>query len=541
MHPAPPVTSRPTPAALGTRQPLLWLVTLVCVAVLSLMVSPVPAGAAAIERIFGATSVDTAVLVSQQLYPERASTVFVVNADAVDDAVSSTSLADLLDGPILLTSPEKLTSLTAQEIQRLNPREVMVLGGTRAVSDAVFEELKALGPIVTRISGKNRFETSEQLYREVVSRVDIKEVVLTTDSTATLATAGARGRLTPAILVDPNNPSSVVRDLEVPKIVYQTPDQFSDELLATFKATRKQLGVVGSDTSVQLASLGDRHAVVLVNPQRPVDTLLASRMATKLKADVVLTHQGGFSAQAKQYAQARTLHKVVVVGGPQDVSDDIAAQAFPVVAPAKSDPSRPMIALTYDDGPNPETTQVILDTLTKNGARATFFFLGKMANAYPEMVKKIADAGMELGNHSWDHPQLTKKTADQVTSQLHRTDDIVAQASGGQRPTVFRPPYGAENETVRKIARQPTIMWSVDTLDWKTRSAASTVQSVLTAKDGDIVLMHDIHAPTAEATVQVIPELVKRGYQLVTVSELMAAKGIKMDPDKKYSSAVPKS
>lgn len=514
-----------------------WFLS-VAMMLMALVLVGLPANAGQIDRIYGPTAIDTAVAISQRLYSDGAHTVFLVNADeGVEDAVSSTSLADLLNAPILLTSPEALPEQTKTELTRLAPKEVMVLGGTRAVGDAVLDQVKEIGAATTRLGGKNRFETSEKLYREVVSRIDVKEVVLTTDGTSALATAGARGRQSPVILVDANGPSQSVTDLEVPKVVYQASDSFSDDLLNKVKAKRKNLGTAGSDTSVQLASLGHRSNVVLVNPEKPVETLLASRMATKMKADIVLAGPQGMSAQAKQYAQVKQFSSVVAVGGPQDISDEVASAAFPMVAaPSKADPSKPMVALTFDDGPNRESSQIVLDTLNKNGVKGTFFMVGKMAAAHPDMVKKIADSGHELGNHSWDHPILTKLTNDGVTSQLGRTDDAV-KAGAGKPPTVFRPPYGAVDQKVRSITKEPTILWSVDTLDWKTRNAAKTYDSIMSAKDGDIVLMHDIHAPTAEAVVRAVPELVKKGYQLVTVSELMAAKGIKMTTDGKYSSA----
>ena len=533
----------PTPAA-HHRAAFVFYSPLVVIgvvlAIVAMLFAGAPATAGQVDRVYGPTTIDTAVAISQRLYPDGAKTVFLVNADeGVDDAVSSTSLADLLNAPILLTSPEALPAPTKAELTRLAPKEVMVLGGTKAVGDMVLKEVEEIGAHITRLGGKNRFETSERLYREVVSRIDVKEVVLTTDGTSALATAGARGRQAPVILVDANSPSQSVIDLEVPKVVYQAADTFSDDLLNKVKATRKNLGQAGSDTSVQLASLGHRDAVVLVNPDKPVDTLLASRMATRLKADVVLTTAQGMSAQAKQYAQSKSFSTVVAVGSPQEVSDEVASAAFSTVTPVTStaDPDKPMIALTFDDGPNRDSSQIVLDTLNQHKVKATFFMVGKMAAAHPDMVKKIADSGHELGNHSWDHPILPKLSADGVSGQLGRTDEAVTTGSGGKAPTVFRPPYGAVDQKVRSITKQPTILWSVDTLDWKTRNSESTYQSIMTAKDGDIVLMHDIHTPTAQAVVRAIPELVKKGYQLVTVSELMAAKGIKMTTDGKYSSA----
>lgn len=198
------------------------------------------------------------------------------------------------------------------------------------------------------------------------------------------------------------------------------------------------------------------------------------------------------------------------------------------------DPNKPMIALTFDDGPGEETGR-ILEVLEENNSRATFFMLGKNAKLYPETVKKMQEIGCELGNHTNSHPQLTKLSADQIKSEIGTTSEVVSSATGGFATTVIRPPYGAVNDTVKANAGQPLIMWSVDTLDWKTRNVQSNIDSVMGAKDGDIILMHDIHKPSVEAAVQVIPMLVSKGYQLVTVSELAEARGISMESGGKYS------
>lgn len=199
------------------------------------------------------------------------------------------------------------------------------------------------------------------------------------------------------------------------------------------------------------------------------------------------------------------------------------------------DPNKPMIALTFDDGPGVGTER-ILDVLEKYNARATFFMLGDNAKRYPFTVKRIVQSRSEIGNHSLNHPQLTKLSATGIRQQMNTTSNIIAQASGGARPTVMRPPGGAVNSTVQNNVGLPIILWSVDTLDWKTRDTQKTINVVLSqARDGDIVLMHDIHKPTVEAAVRLIPELTKRGYQLVTVSELAKAKGIKLVNGGKYS------
>lgn len=189
----------------------------------------------------------------------------------------------------------------------------------------------------------------------------------------------------------------------------------------------------------------------------------------------------------------------------------------------KLDASRPMVAITFDDGPA-KYTEEILACLEKYEAHATFFVQGKSVSRYPETLKHAVAIGCEIGNHTWGHAKLTSSSSDEIKSQISQTNTAVYEITGVY-PKLFRPPYGAYNGSVLSAANMPAIMWSVDTLDWKTRNTEKTVLSVKNSvKDGSIILMHDIHAPTAPAAVQIIPYLLKQGYQLVTVSELLDAR-----------------
>ena len=186
-----------------------------------------------------------------------------------------------------------------------------------------------------------------------------------------------------------------------------------------------------------------------------------------------------------------------------------------------------MIALTFDDGPAAPDNR-ILAALEAVGGRATFFMVGQNVKGHPDIIRRMMADGCELGNHSWNHPQLNKLSAGEVRSQISRTNDAIA-AVAGHGATVMRCPYGATGGSVKSVLADmgyASILWSIDTLDWKTRNASSTVSSVLNnVKDGDIILMHSLYGATAEAVETMVPELVRRGYQLVTVSELAAARG----------------
>lgn len=195
------------------------------------------------------------------------------------------------------------------------------------------------------------------------------------------------------------------------------------------------------------------------------------------------------------------------------------------IATRAIDPSKPMVALTYDDGPFPASTGKILDCLEKYGAVATFFELGQNVANYPEVVKREAELGMEIGSHSWSHPNLKKESDKKVKKQIDKTNEALKKACG-QTATVFRPPYGNSSKAVEKYANAPIILWSVDTLDWKSRNAKSVVKVVKGVKnlDGRVILMHSIYDSTAEATEKLVPWLLENGYQLVTVSELLQYK-----------------
>lgn len=182
-------------------------------------------------------------------------------------------------------------------------------------------------------------------------------------------------------------------------------------------------------------------------------------------------------------------------------------------------PDKKMIALTFDDGPGPYT-QDIVDQLDKYNSSAPFFVVGNRVASYNSALKSAYVHGNEIGNHTWSHPILTYMSYSEIQSQIKWTDNAVKDVIG-VKTKIMRPPGGAYNATVKSAVGKPIIYWSVDTLDWKTRSKAATINSVMNnASDGEIVLMHDIHYPTMEAALELISKLKNKGYQLVTVSEL---------------------
>ena len=219
-------------------------------------------------------------------------------------------------------------------------------------------------------------------------------------------------------------------------------------------------------------------------------------------------------------------------------------------------PKKKHVALTFDDGPNADTTKIVLEALKKNNCRATFFIVGKNVTGKTNaLVKMEKDLGCELGNHSYDHARLpdlikektteteesekTEKAKESEESEepevkldteaaqeeLDKTDEAVRSAAG-IRPTVCRAPYGAWSDDVLALMNRPHILWSVDTLDWRYRDTERLIEVVReNREDGDIILMHDIHETTAKAVDQICQDLIEDGYETVTVTELAAING----------------
>ena len=200
-------------------------------------------------------------------------------------------------------------------------------------------------------------------------------------------------------------------------------------------------------------------------------------------------------------------------------------------------PNKPMVALTYDDGPYPPATNRILDTLEKHGARATFFVVGSRIPVYADCIRREAALGCEIANHTYSHPILTGCEPETIREEIEKTDKLIKEYSL-QTPSLVRAPGGAVSEKVRENVKHPLVNWSVDTLDWDHRTPSKTIAVVKSrAFDGAIILMHDLHVPTATASETIIPWLINQGYQLVTVSEMMDAKGITVENGSLYTRA----
>ncbi len=185
------------------------------------------------------------------------------------------------------------------------------------------------------------------------------------------------------------------------------------------------------------------------------------------------------------------------------------------------DPNKPMVALTFDDGPTKKYTTAILDALKEHQASATFFVLGSRAKDFPEILQRMVLEGNEVGNHTFSHKQLTTLSKENIEEEITATQESIHDVIN-RYPTIIRPPYGSKNDNVLSCAQGKKIVtWTIDTEDWRHKDAKKIVENVIkNVKDGDIILMHDLYPSTAEAAIILIPTLQDMGFQLVTISEL---------------------
>ncbi len=184
-----------------------------------------------------------------------------------------------------------------------------------------------------------------------------------------------------------------------------------------------------------------------------------------------------------------------------------------------------LVALTFDDGPDPQTTPRLLSILKKEHVPATFFVLGNRLELYPELVKKEYALGNQVGSHTYNHENLPQLSAKQAQSEIKKTSDLM-QETVGIRPQGLRPPYGATTPQINKMAQMPIIQWSVDSLDWESKNVEQIEQVVMEeVYDGSIILMHDIYDTSVDGAARVIQKLKSQGYTFVTVNQLVQARG----------------
>lgn len=257
------------------------------------------------------------------------------------------------------------------------------------------------------------------------------------------------------------------------------------------------------------------------------------RLAVKVATAPIHSEASGDSAVVKNVGFGEQLKVTEKTGNWYKVSDGYIHTSKVVLY----DKNKKHIALTFDDGPSKANTKKVLAALKKYNARATFMVVGQNINSRTgDLLKQELEMGCEIGNHSYTHANFKKIGLKKVKAEIQKTDNKVNQYTG-TTPTLIRAPYGAFTKSVLKSFTRPNIFWNVDTLDWKYRNSKRLINYVSkNAGDGKIVLMHDIHKTTANAADSILKNLTKKGYEMVTVTELSAIKGQKMSAGKTYAS-----
>lgn len=186
----------------------------------------------------------------------------------------------------------------------------------------------------------------------------------------------------------------------------------------------------------------------------------------------------------------------------------------------------PMVALTFDDGPRRSTTTQLLDGLAQRKVPATFFVVGSRVKGNEALLQRMAREGHQIGVHTYSHTQLTGLSSAQVACEIQKGRQALTQALG-PGDYWLRPPFGLVNSCVKACADSPIILWSVDPEDWKDKNTARIVDHVVSnAKDGDIILLHDMYPSSVQAALEIVDRLGERGFCFVTVEQLMACQEI---------------
>lgn len=317
----------------------------------------------------------------------------------------------------------------------------------------------------------------------------------------------------------------------------------------TWKSSKKSVAAVDADGVVKARKKGSatitvttangKVATVGVTVKQPVTSISLDRTEVSLnggktqaiKVKVLPSNASDkkitWSSSDKTVATvtgnkiyARKKGKCILTARASGAEADITAT---IAVTVLSNPKK-VIALTFDDGPNKNTLRV-LNTLKKYNARATFFVIGSNAKSNLSTLKKMHEAGHEIGNHTWSHPNLMRLSHSSRLRELSRTDEVIKSVTGS-RPRLVRAPYGTMTKDAAKRLNRSFVYWSIDPQDWRYRNASTVTKHVVgRAANKKIVLLHDIHASTASAVERIIPQLINKGYTFVTVSELMEITG----------------
>lgn len=329
---------------------------------------------------------------------------------------------------------------------------------------------------------------------------------------------------------------------------------YEDEIEYYWKSKNPEIAEVDTDTGIVKAIAKGKTTVELYVDEKIVGTCkirveVPKLNVTKKTVDITDTFQMtvGKTEQEVSYSSAKSSIAKVSEDG---IVTAVSAGSTKITATLVNNTTNTktkfictvkvkntkLIALTFDDGPS-IYTPIVLDALEKNHAKATFFLVGsRITDKTKGYIKRANELGCEIGNHTYNHIKISSSSLSKIQSEIKKTDNKIKSLIGS--PTyILRPPYGSLTAKTQKNIDKALVLWNVDTLDWKYRNTNHVINHVLAnAKDGDIVLMHDLYKSTANAVDSIIKGLNKKGYKVVTVSELAQAKGTELVSGKKYNS-----
>lgn len=193
-----------------------------------------------------------------------------------------------------------------------------------------------------------------------------------------------------------------------------------------------------------------------------------------------------------------------------------------------------LVAFTFDDGPNSETTNRLLDNLEKYNARVTFFVLGSRVNNNANTLKRAHSMGNQIGSHTYSHSNFFTLNNYQIIDEIQKTNETIKNAIGIE-PTLIRPPYGNTNYEIKNMSNMYTILWDLDTEDWKDKNPDRIVEYIVNnVHDGSIILFHDIYDTSIDGALRAMELLYWQGYAFVTIDEMIQLKNVELDKNISY-------
>ncbi len=528
---------------------------LVIVVLLVSGLASLPSAAAAgsvpsVVRYAGGDRYATAAAVAAGDFPEggAVNTVFVTAGTSFPDALAGAAVAGRSGAPLLLVAPAGIPAPTASELSRLDPDTIVVLGGETVVSPAVEGALGRYAAEVVRLAGADRYATAVEISRYGFPAAGSADQVVITSGTD-FADAMAGGPLAasigaPVLLTDPGFLPEVVAT-EITRLAPERIVVLGGEAAvsaAVFSRLRElqpaAVRIAGTDrydTGIAISTAGFSRAqrVYVATGLDYPDALAGAAAAASRGVPVLLVP----ASQLHDAAAAEILRlgasEIVVLGGRTAVTTAVLKACAALIgattdeieepAPLRTRPRSGMVALTFDDGPHPTYTPIVLDILDAYGVKATFFVIGRSAELYPQIVEEMVRRGHSVQNHTYDHAWLTRYSNWGVEKQLADGSAAITAITNSE-PRCFRPPFGAISSRVRGVATGlglEAIMWDVDPFDWKTPGSITVARHVVRySGDGDIILLHD---PSGRSTYNALGDIITglraRGLEFDTLCE----------------------